>query len=414
MTTLPARLDAVARVRRRPVAALACLVSAVVASPAAAQWQSALGIGSAVSSNAFGQLRGSPLHIAAGLGYEGERVSFDVQGTWAGGGVDASRAGESVAHATAHLFSPSLRGWSLVVAPAAATTRLRPLEESGRLSLLGGARWQRGSFEMRALSGRSRPIMGPLREGSTDFSVEMRGRMGRAQLVLASRGTQWTETEMTETDTVYLVAGYPFTGQTTRALSRSRNYVDTEATAVWPLRFVQVEGRAGIRGLGERSLARQWAGVRLLAPLADRLAIVAEARRDPGSPQQGLRARRLASLGVQVATASLRRRVDTRAAERAERLARVEVAVSPDSGGTRTLVLRGLEGRRVEITGDLTSWMPVALEARGPRTWSARLRIEPGAHHMLVRVDGGDWWVPPVLPTARHELGAVGVLLVKP
>jgi hypothetical protein len=48
------------------------------------------------------------------------------------------------------------------------------------------------------------------------------------------------------------------------------------------------------------------------------------------------------------------------------------------------------------------------------RTWSATLRIEPGAHHLLVRVDGGDWWVPPVLPTARHELGTVGVLLVKP
>jgi hypothetical protein len=367
-----------------------------------------------VSSNALGQLRGSPLHLAARLGYESERMSFDAQGTWAGGGLDGSRAGERVAHATAQLFSPSLGGWSLVVAPAAAATRLRPFEEGGRLSLSGGVRWQRGSFEMRALSGRSRLIMGASPERSTDFSVELRRRVGRARLVLASRGTQWTEMEMTEVDTVYLVAGYPFTGQTTHALNRSRNYVDTEATAVWPLRFVQVEGHAGVRGLGERSLARQWAGVRLLVPVADRLAIVAEARREPGSPEQGLRARRLASVGVHVATASLRRRVDERAADRAERLARIEVAVSPDSGGTRTLVLRGLEARRVEITGDLTSWTPVALEPRGVRTWSATLRIEPGAHHLLVRVDGGDWSVPPVLPTARHELGTVGVLLVKP
>jgi hypothetical protein len=40
------------------------------------------------------------------------------------------------------------------------------------------------------------------------------------------------------------------------------------------------------------------------------------------------------------------------------------------------------------------------------------LRIEPGVHHLLVRVDGGEWRTPPTLPTVRHEFGTVGVLFV--
>ena len=64
--------------------------------------------------------------------------------------------------------------------------------------------------------------------------------------------------------------------------------------------------------------------------------------------------------------------------------------------------------------GDFTSWLPVTL-ARGRSAPVARqsTRSRPGIHHLVVRVDGGEWRAPPGSQPVLNEFGvSVGALLV--
>jgi hypothetical protein len=63
--------------------------------------------------------------------------------------------------------------------------------------------------------------------------------------------------------------------------------------------------------------------------------------------------------------------------------------------------------------GDITGWEPRALERRD-RWWEIRLTAEAGAHHVVVRVDGGAWMVPANLPRLDDELGGTVGLIVIP
>jgi hypothetical protein len=88
------------------------------------------------------------------------------------------------------------------------------------------------------------------------------------------------------------------------------------------------------------------------------------------------------------------------------------VAVSAD-GGAAVLRVHAAGARTVEIMGDITAWAPVALQRRGDR-WEARLTTTPGAHHVVVRVNGAAWAPPANLPRIDDELGGTVGLLVIP
>lgn len=391
-----------------PAITLGGILLTVASDRAAGQWTSAVGVGGAVYSDARGTLQGSPLQATARLAFEGRRIALDAQGRWVGSNAGPEPA-EAAGRVAARFQSPAVRGLSVLALPSLEATRLSRFERGGRLSLAAGVRWEHGPFEARALGGGSSLILGGIPERTVDFAFELRRRIASGGVAISSRGTRWQETQHADVDTVYFVAGFPFSGTTTRSVSAVRSYVDTEASAEWWFGFVQVHGRVGLRGFGESTVAARWAGVRLLVPVADRLAIVAETRRDPGTPEQRLRDRRVATLGLQMTSAALRR---PRRGRSRSKEAAMHLSVDQESGGRRSLVIRGLPGRRVEITGTLTNWSPVQLTSDGRDAWRVTLPIEPGVHHLLVRVDGGDWRPPPPLPTVRHEFGTVGVLFV--
>ena len=91
----------------------------------------------------------------------------------------------------------------------------------------------------------------------------------------------------------------------------------------------------------------------------------------------------------------------------------VSIVAMSTGGGAALLRVHASGARTVEIMGDLTSWTPVALSRRGGH-WEARLTTTPGAHHVLVRVDGGAWAPPANLPRIDDELGGTVGLLVVP
>jgi hypothetical protein len=100
----------------------------------------------------------------------------------------------------------------------------------------------------------------------------------------------------------------------------------------------------------------------------------------------------------------------------------VPAPASDASGSTR--LRRGADGlvaldvrapgaRSVELMGDFTDWSAVELARRGSSQWQVRLPVPPGIHHLVVRIDGGEWRAPPGSRPTVNEYGvAVGAVLV--
>jgi hypothetical protein len=83
------------------------------------------------------------------------------------------------------------------------------------------------------------------------------------------------------------------------------------------------------------------------------------------------------------------------------------------SDGLVALEVQAPRARAVELMGDFTDWSPVVLTRGGSGLWRVRLPVSPGIHHLVVRVDGGEWRAPPGAPPTVNEFGvAVGALLV--
>jgi 1,4-alpha-glucan branching enzyme len=85
-----------------------------------------------------------------------------------------------------------------------------------------------------------------------------------------------------------------------------------------------------------------------------------------------------------------------------------------EADGRRRLRVQAPAARLVEVSGDFTDWEPVRLTRAADGWWEARLPIAAGLHQLNVRVDGGEWLVPPGLSRRADGLGGlVGVLLVR-
>jgi hypothetical protein len=86
---------------------------------------------------------------------------------------------------------------------------------------------------------------------------------------------------------------------------------------------------------------------------------------------------------------------------------------TPTAKGATTILVHANGARRVELIGDLTGWEAKDLDRKGAR-WELRLTTQPGAHHVLVRIDGGKWVVPANLARTDDELGGTVGLIVIP
>jgi hypothetical protein len=93
--------------------------------------------------------------------------------------------------------------------------------------------------------------------------------------------------------------------------------------------------------------------------------------------------------------------------------ARGAVRASRGIDGLVALLIDAPGAHSVEVMGDFTDWRQLELERADAAHWRARLPISPGIHHLLVRIDGGKWQVPPGAQSQVDEFGVpVGALLV--
>jgi hypothetical protein len=166
--------------------------------------------------------------------------------------------------------------------------------------------------------------------------------------------------------------------------------------------------------------ARSWGSVNAVRWLGARLALVAAGGTYPIDPTQGFPGGRFAALSIRFATRRVPAAQSVVTQESPIELQPDEqLAIASDFKAARTsastvkLMVKAPRANHVEVSGDFTGWTPVALILGSDGWWAATLPIAPGKYQMNVRLDGGEWIVPPGLLSMLDEFGGrVGLLVV--
>jgi hypothetical protein len=234
-------------------------------------------------------------------------------------------------------------------------------------------------------------------------------------------GTTWQTVGLAE------AAGWARLKELTAVVSTSPNwvgsdlrYLDTQATARLVHRQLELGAYGGFRHwFSPDAPTTKWGGASVAYWLKNRLAIVVAGGSYPADLAQGFPDAKYLSLTVRVAT----RRPPTPTGVEAQEyrllqpLARPVVPdfrVTTTKAPNRLVRLRAPGATSVEIMGDFTDWQPVPLEKKGRNEWRAVIPIPNGTHRMNLRVNQGDWGVPPGIPVLDDDFGGVvGVLIVE-
>lgn len=154
---------------------------------------------------------------------------------------------------------------------------------------------------------------------------------------------------------------------------------------------------------------RIWGGLSVTAWLAPRVSFLLGAGTYPVDVTQGFPAGEYVSLSLRVGTPRAMRAVAAASARRIRRTARatgLHSAVLRRVGAEEVeLRVRAPDAARVEVTGDLTRWTPVALVRGSDGVWWGRFPSAAAALELMIRLDGGPWLVPPGADEVTDEFG---------
>jgi Glycogen recognition site of AMP-activated protein kinase len=197
----------------------------------------------------------------------------------------------------------------------------------------------------------------------------------------------------------------------TVAVSRLRRWQDVEARVDWAAGRWMISAVMGGRGSADSTRAHMWGRVTTGVRINPRVAVIAGAGTTPkamGSlvPQPA----RYVTLGVRLSPAAFMRAPLPAAVHPAA----TRFALAPVSDGVYRITMRVPSARTVEISGDFNRWTAIALREVSPNVWEVTVALQPGTHHIGVRVDGDRWTAPPGLPSVNDEFnGRVGIIVVQ-
>jgi hypothetical protein len=197
----------------------------------------------------------------------------------------------------------------------------------------------------------------------------------------------------------------------------SARYADAAIDARWaPLRSESPQSArlvvgltAGVRAAHHLPGRQAWLNGLVTLRINRMLSVVGCAGAQPSDPARGTPGAAFTSLALQVGF-------------QASSVAQSSPGAGPPRATTVGTEVRG--GRRVitvllpgasavELMGDFTGWMPVAMSLAAPGVWRARVRLSQGSHRANVKSDGDPWIPAPGLPVAADDFGGtVGILVV--
>jgi len=216
-----------------------------------------------------------------------------------------------------------------------------------------------------------------------------------------------------------------FLGTFTAALHDQVRYVDLLGTVRWTGSRMELEARVGARPWGRNvadateSLTGAYGELSALVGLNRWLSVALSGgkyRADPVRRTLGANyisaGLRLGSSGRAIRTAPVQEPggSTSRVVPKEEGTPRLEIT---GRGERRSLRIRAPGAASVELMGDFTDWVPVALTQIEPGLWETALEVPAGAHRVNIRLDGGAWVVPGGLRVEQSEFGArVGVVVL--
>jgi hypothetical protein len=204
----------------------------------------------------------------------------------------------------------------------------------------------------------------------------------------------------------------------------SIKYADTQASLSRKGKVVDLGLLLGFRSGDQLTTlsanVRAWASASAVVWMTPRIGLVVAGGNYPVDPTQGFPGGRFASLSIRL---SQQRRPNPVSTESAPSVSLPEVKAAPAVIGfvarrsTRDTVkvrVNAPGARTVEINGDFTNWVPVKLFPAGDGWWASAFPLKRGKYQMNLRLNGGDWTVPPGLLSMIDEFGGtVGLLVVE-
>jgi len=204
----------------------------------------------------------------------------------------------------------------------------------------------------------------------------------------------------------------------------SIKYADTQASLSRRGKVVDLGLLLGFRSGDQLTTlsanVRAWASASAVVWMSPRIGLVLAGGNYPVDPTQGFPGGRFASLSVRLVQ---QRRPNRGSIDSAPPVSLSEVKAGAAvvgfvaQHGARdevTIRVNAPGARTVEINGDFTSWAPVTLVPTGGGWWTSTLPLKPGKYQMNLRVNGGDWTVPPGLLSMIDEFGGtVGLLVIE-
>ncbi len=195
-------------------------------------------------------------------------------------------------------------------------------------------------------------------------------------------------------------------------------YTDAEGALRWAHGSFELLLGAGAR-TSDTLGSRQWGAATAAYWLTPHVALVGSGGSYASDPAQSLPGGDYVSLSLRFALRPSARRVELRGSQPATppvvaRPVASGFEITPPRNGLRTIVVVAPSARTVELMGDFTGWEAAPLQPAGADRWRISLPIAAGTHRFNIRVDGGDWGVPPGVTALQDEFSGVVAVLHLP
>jgi hypothetical protein len=253
-------------------------------------------------------------------------------------------------------------------------------------------------------------MAGRLYAGNVTSGAWLGGTAGRA-----STGTETSNPAALEVGAWTAVGPVAGRAVATRTWVEGTAYLDLVGFARWNDPGLQVEGSLGTRTWSGGGGSGAYGELQITVSIGARMAAVVAGGRYPTDPVRGVLAANYVSAALRVVALRGRRPSPPLRAP-AVRPARgaASLRVMPLSGDLRRIRVTTPVATRVEMTGDLTDWVPLPLTQTGAAQWEVALPIAPGVYRINIRLDGGPWIVPLGLRAEEDDFGRRIALLVVP
>lgn len=257
---------------------------------------------------------------------------------------------------------------------------------------------------------------------ATAIRLERTGPMGRLRLTTGVGGAHDATsygTANVELGAAVQRGGLAATGAVSLVRARS-TYDDITGQLAWVPEATAVSARVQLQLSGGARLGsevgtyKRWAATSVAVRLVRTSALVLSHGVAPSDPQRATPAAAYTSVGLRLTFGGPMRLLSLSRRLAITRAATGAVLSEASDDGTRTLAIHITAQAHVEIMADFTSWEAVPMTRSADSTWTTKVHVRTGVHHLDIRVDGGAWTPVPGLHATSDDFGGSSILLVVP